>query len=391
MGKRIRLASFLFAYFLSWFALSQSTNVTGQSQKTRLILTAVPFLTITPDTRSAGMGEVGVATPADADALFWNPAKLPFSANDASLSLSFTPWLKASNSGITLTYLHGYKKLGELDAVGGALTYFNLGNLQFTNNQGNVIQDFQPVEFAINIAYARKLSERLSMGVGARFIYSNLSGNFSNTASNINDTQPGISGSVDLSVYYINDKIQFSGRNASFALGANISNVGFKMSYNRQEGSYLPTNLRLGSSMTVDLDTSNSLTVSLDFNKLLVPTPGGSAPNVSALSALITSFYDAPSGLSEELKEVIINFGAEYWYNKLLALRTGYFHESAEKGNRQYFTLGFGIRYQKLGFDFSYIIVANQESQQTNPLEDTFRVSVLWNLPESANNANTTF
>lgn len=371
---------------ISNVVLGQSTQIQGQEQGGRPIITAVPFVSIAPDARSAGMGDAGVAISADANANYWNPAKLAFLEEEFGASLSFTPWLQKIVGDMSITYLSGYKKLTKNQAVGFSMRYFDLGSIDFTDANRNIIAEFNPREFTFDATFAMKLSQRFSIAGTGRFIHSNLSGNIT-TGPNSNDTRPGNTAAVDLSAYYVNKDITLGSYTSELAFAANISNIGFKIAYSDDnQEDFIPTNLRLGTALTTDLDPYNKVTLAFDINKLLVPTPPllDSANNIIAgkstdrglFSGIFGSFSDAPDGFSEEIQELMYSVGVEYWYNNLFALRGGYFHENKNKGNRQYFTIGVGLRYQVFGLDFAYLIAKNRQ----NPLEDTLRFTLHVNL-----------
>ncbi|MFN0030567.1 MAG: type IX secretion system outer membrane channel protein PorV [Flavobacteriales bacterium] len=384
--------------FLAATSHAQLTVGNGDNERNpanllNTITTAVPFLGITPDSRSGAMGDAGVALSPDANSTFWNPAKLAFAEEDLEVSLSYSPWLRQLVNDMSLAYLSGYKKLNKNQSVGGSLRYFTLGNITFTDEVGTVIRDFKPAEFAIDCSFGQKFSEKLSGGIAIRFVNSNLTG-----GTNVNgaDSKPGISVPVDISMFYTNDDIEIAGKDARINLGANIANIGNKMRYtNSDQRDFIPTNLKLGSALTMSIDDYQDITLTLDFNKLLVPTPpryapGGDSlllgmdPDVGVATGIVQSFYDAPgyydtagnfekgSVLKEELREINIGGGFEYWYDKQFAFRTGYFFEHYTKGNRQFITLGAGLKYQVVNIDMSYLISTTQQ----NPLANTLRFSL---------------
>ncbi len=368
------------------FSRAQS-NPIGQD-RLRAITTAVPVLTVAPDARSAAMGDAGVAISPDANAPHWNPAKLGFVQNDISVSASYSPWLRNIVNDMSLSYLSGYKRLNETSAFSASLLYFNLGSIQLTDNNGNPLQDFRPKEYAVSLAYGLKLSDYLSLGLGGRFIHSNLSSGVSvGGGTGATTAKAGNSVAADLGIYYTRDLVM-GGRNYNLSLGGNLSNLGAKIGYTTpEEKDFIPTNLRLGTAFTMELDPYNKITLALDANKLLVPSPTGDrvedsirrAKNI--LNAVFTSFNDAPDGFSEEITEINISAGLEYWYDNLFAARVGYFYEDPNKGNRQYFSMGLGLRYQKFGIDAAYLI----PNDQNNPLAQTIRFSLHFNLePEPA-------
>ncbi len=375
-------------FLFSLALLLSSTFVKGQTitgQSGRAVTSAVPFLTITPDARSGAMGDVGVALSPDANANYWNPARLAFAKDRTGASLSYNPWLRNLVNDMFLAYLSGYHKLNDRQAFGLSLTYFNLGDIQFTTGPSSPGIEFQPREFAIQPTFSQKLSDNLSLGVGIKFVYSNLAGN---DPINGLDVKPGATAAGDVALYYTKD-LNLGGRDINLALGANISNLGPKLTYTTRENrEFIPTNLRIGTGITYNVDAYNKFTLAVDLNKLMVPTPadsiiygpGGTANTKSFLSGVFGSFSDAPDGFSEEMQEIGISAGLEYWYNNLFAVRGGYFHENRNKGNRKYFTLGAGIRYTKFGLDFAYLI----PRQQNNPLAETLRFTAHFTFGQEA-------
>jgi hypothetical protein len=373
------------------------------------ITTAVPFLMISPDSRAGGMGDAGVAVSPDANAIHWNPSKLAFAENDGEFSMSYSPWLRNLVPDMSLAYLAGYKRLNnKRSAVGGSLRYFNLGSILFTDINGQTIRDFKPAEFAIDMVFAQKFSERFSGGIAIRYINSNLTGGLSVQGAN---SKAGQSVAADVSFFYQNDRVQMGDKDATFAFGMNISNIGAKMSYSETAvQNFIPINLRLGPSFKVDLDEYNSIAFNMDINKLLVPTPpvylldennspiidpvtgnyavaSGRDPDVGIVNGMIGSFTDAPGNVSydddrnvvvesgsifrEEMREFNIAGGFEYWYAEQFAFRTGYFWEHYTKGNRKYFTLGAGVKYSIFTLDLSYLIANTQQSPLANTLRFT--------------------
>ncbi|OIP00108.1 MAG: hypothetical protein AUJ97_08085 [Bacteroidetes bacterium CG2_30_32_10] len=348
-------------------------NILNSQTTERPISATVPFLLIAPDARSGAMGDAGVSSSPDVYSQHWNPAKYPFTDKDMGFSISYNPWLRKLVNDISLTYLTGYKKFNENQVVSASILYFTLGNITFTTDQGTPIGDFKPNEFSIDLAYSRLLSDDLSAGIAGRFINSNLT---QGQDVNKQATKPGQSVAADVSVYY-HKKIKISKqKDATIAAGLNISNIGSKMSYTESKTfrDFIPTNLRLGPSIAFDIDQYNSLSFMIDLNKMLVPTPNDSGvPDVGLVSGMFQSFGDAPGGFKEELHEIMYSFGAEYWYNKQFALRGGYLYENKYKGNRKYFTLGAGLKYNIFGLDFAYLIPVETH----NPLENTLRFSLL--------------
>jgi hypothetical protein len=344
----------------------------------RVIQTAVPFLIIGPESRGGALGDAGAATSPDAVSMYWNPAKMAFLESNLGASVSYTPWLRALGvNDVFLSYLSGYYKIRKEDVIGVSMTYFSMGTIPFVDNQGQNYYDFNPNEFAFNVAYSRLLSENFSLGVGVRYFRSNLSGSIA--APSGQATRPANGASADVSAFYTKPLV-VGGNSANLAFGANISNIGPKVSYNQSSRDFLPTNLRLGTAFTLDLDLYNKITFTTDINKLLVPSDNEQAQVTPLFSGIFGSFTDAPGGFSEELNEIIYSGGVEYWYNDLFAVRGGYFHEHATKGNRKYFTAGVGFRYQKFGLDMAYLI----PRQQNSPLAETLRFSLLFDLGKEA-------
>lgn len=389
---RIKIALFICALLATIYATQAQVNVAGQDTSRRVITTAVPFLLIATDARAGAMGDAGVATSPDANATHWNIAKLAFIKDDIGFSLSYTPWLSKIINDMSLTYLTGYYKINKEQSVGLSLSYFDLGNIQFTDEFGEYLQNFNPREFSFSGSYARLLSENMSLGVTLKYIRSNLTGNvFSST----HDSQAGVSIAADIGWYWKKD----IGQNSNLALGATIKDIGNKITYsNDEQKEFIPTTLKFGGAYTLKLDPYNSLTFALDFNKLMVPTPPvyvvddngrviydqndkpqiarGQDPDRALLSGMFGSFTDAPDGASEELREIMIGGGLEYWYRDLFALRGGYFWEDYTKGDRKYFTMGLGLRYNIFGIDFAYLVPQRKE----HPLAETLRFSLYFNF-----------
>ncbi len=369
----------------------------------RVITTAVPVLTISPDSRASGMGDAGVATSVDPNATYWNAAKLGFVQHTYGASVSYTPWLRNITDDLGLSYLSAYRRLTPGSAFAVSLLYFNLGEINFRDQFNQPTGDFTPKEYALSASYGQKLSPYFGLGIAARFINSNLTGGNSNTGS---ATKPGRSAAVDLGAYYTRD-VNFGANTGNVSFGLNLTNIGGKITYTvADQKDFLPTNLRLGTAITYDLDPFNKITFAFDANKLLVPTPADvasagkpgatEAENVEAarlankairekgiVNAMFTSFNDAPGGASEELKEINLNAGVEYWYNDLLAVRGGYFYENPQKGNRQYLSMGLGLRYQVFGVDAAYLL----PNKKTNPLSNTIRISLVFNFDKAEESA----
>ncbi len=368
-------------------------DVLGQ-RKVNTITTAVPFLLIAPDARAGALGDAGVASSPDMNSMHWNPAKYAFMEQDMGISLSYTPWLRSLVPDINLSYLTGYRKLDELQTVAFSLKYFTLGDVNFTDEVGNYLGTVRPNEFALDVAYARILGDHLSGAIAARFIYSDLT---QGQMAGGMETQAGVALAADVAAYYQRE-LNWN-TPTQFAAGINISNMGNKISYTDEiNADFIPINLRTGTSLTFDLDGFNVISVMMDFNKLLVPTPpiyardengnvkidedgefvieSGRNPNRSVVAGMLGSFTDAPGGFQEELNEISISLGAEYWYDQQFALRAGYFHEHQSKGNRKYFTLGIGLKYNVFGLDFAYLVPVAQRS----PLENVLRFSLTFDF-----------
>lgn len=351
----------------------------------RIISTGVPLLIIAPDARSGAMGDVGVASTPDANSLHWNAAKLAFMQNKTGVSFTYSPWLRELVSDIELLYLGGYYKVNERSTLGASLTYFSLGSIDFFDQEGMATGTYKPNEFAMDLAYTMKLNENFSISLTGRYIRSDLT-----QGQNVGTTQTHAAnaGAADLGLYY--QKAIKAVRPSEYALGLQISNLGSKISYSdNMDSEFLPANLRLGGRYTTQLDQFNEISIMMDFNKLLVPTPpvyndstgaifAGMDPNVGVFQGAIQSFYDAPNGFKEEIQEISLSIGAEYWYNKVLALRAGYFYEAKNKGARQYLTLGAGIKYNVMGLDISYLIATS--ALNNNPLKNTLRVGLNFDL-----------
>jgi hypothetical protein len=350
------------------------------------IQSAVPFLTIAPDSRAGAMGDAGVATSPDINSQHWNPAKYVFIEGSGGVAISYSPWLRKLVNDINLAYLVGYKKLEDNQVVSGSLRYFSLGNIVFTNIFGQPDgRQFNPNEFAIDAAYSRLLTDKLSGAIAFRFTRSDLTGG---GFAGDTETKPGISYAADLAFYYTTD-IEVTDKDAVLSFGTNISNIGSKVSYSESsEKSFVPINFRLGGSLDMALDEYNRMAFTVDLNKLLVPTPpvysdtadnviiAGKDPDVPVAVGMLRSFYDAPglngSVLKDELHEITYSLGTEYWYRDQFAIRAGYFYEFADKGNRKFFTLGIGLKLNVFSLDFSYLV----PQAQNNPLANTLRFTL---------------
>ena len=351
------------------------------------INTSVTSQTIAPDARAAGMGDVGVATDPDVVSQYWNPAKYPFTISRAGVALNYTPWLRQLVSDIDLAYLVGYYRIGDYSAVSGSLRYFSLGEV-YTNSSmtGEDDMTINPYEMSLDVAYSLMLSEHFSISAGVRWIYSDLTYDYTE------DTSPGSAFAADISMYYQNYS-NLGPRECQLGLGLNVSNIGSKITFGGDDNSeFIPTNLRLGASLMIPIDEYNRFTIAADANKLLVPTypkqnEGESTEDytervqkdyydVSSISGIFKSFGDAPNGFKEELQEIQWSVGAEYIYNDKFALRAGYHHESENKGNRKYFTVGAGFRMNVFSLDAGYVIA----TAKSNPLDQTLRFSLSFDM-----------
>ena len=380
----------------SLFVICYTTRLYSQDNDGELnaIQTVVPFLTIAPDSRAGGMGDAGVATTPDTYSMHWNPAKFAFIDGKGGVGISYSPWLRNLVPDINIAYLTGYYRIDNKQVASASLLYSSLGDVPFTDDFGNLERTFKPNELAFDLGYSRIFAENFSGGIAFRFIYSNLTGgSYAGGAA----TKPGISFAADISGYYQKDITIFN-KDALLGFGLNFSNIGSKMSYSdAQTSDFIPMNMRLGSAGTINLDNFNKLTLTLDLNKLLVPTPpiyntdmeiiDGKDPNVSVPIAFFQSFFDAPGGFKEELREITLSFGAEYWYNNQFAIRAGYFNENETKGNRKYFTTGAGFRMKGFTIDFSYLmpLVQNHPLARTLRFSLAFDVSALNKVSPSSN------
>lgn len=346
---------------------------------------SVTSQSIAPDARAGGMGDVGAATDPDVASQFWNPAKYPFTISRAGVSLNYTPWLRQLVSDIDLAYLVGYYRIGDYSAVSGSLRYFSLGEV-FYGDTDDTQMTLNPYEMSFDVAYSIMLSEKFSIAAGVRWIYSDLTYNYSDTSS------PGSAFAVNLAAYYQN-YVNIGQRECQLGIGLDISNVGSKINFGGDENSeFLPANLRLGASLMVPVDEYNRFSIAVDANKPLVPTmpvkmDGESDEDfitrkqndyydVSPISGIFKSFGDAPGGFKEEMQEIRWSVGAEYVYNDKFSLRAGYHHESENKGNRKYFTVGAGFKMNVFSLDAGYVIA----TAKSNPLDQTLRFSLSFDM-----------
>ena len=376
------------------------------------ITTALPFMAITPDSRAGGMGDAGTALSPSSSSIYWNTSILSFSEKKSEISLSYTPWLRQLTNDIHLSYLSGYYKINKQHAIGGALRYFSLGEITFTDASGNVIRDDKPSEFELTGAYAFKLSDKLSIGVNGKFAYSNLTGGL--TVAGVN-TKPGVVGAADLSFSYYNDKVKFGKTKGVYTFATTLNNIGNKVAYSElSKRDFIPMNLKIGNSFLAKFDAYNDVVFSLDIQKLLVPTPAsynstpgsnlgdlmsGRTNDVGIINGMLQSFYDAPGVVAtdangdyiknpdgtyevvkgtrfkEEMAEINLAGGIEWWYNNTFAIRGGVFYESKNKGNRQFMNIGASLKYNMFGIDFSYLASLNgRQSPLANTLRFTLRL-----------------
>lgn len=357
-------------------------NLLAQGQ-TRPIVTGVPFLQVSADARASGMGDMGVATSADVYSQQWNAAKYPFSEDKLGIGLSYTPYLSSLSNDTGLLNLNFFNKINERSSYAFSLRYFGIGETVFKQNEDDLGQVMKPNELSFDGSYSLKLSEKFAMSVTGRYIRSDLKLQEADP-----DARAASSFAVDIAGYYQTPETAFKNFNGIWRGGFNISNLGPKLKYNGDASSesFLPANLKLGGGFDFIFDQDNTLATSIEFNKLLVPTPQNNQTNAEYQSAsfvkgAFNSFTDAPGGFSEEVKEVTWAVGFEYLYQKAFALRTGYFNESSEKGDRKFFTLGAGFKYKKVKFDFSYLAPA---SKQKTALDNMIRFSLSFNIAENA-------
>ena len=351
------------------------------------VYTAVTSQTIAPDARAAGMGDVGAATDPDVNSQYWNPAKYPFTISRAGVSLNYTPWLRELVNDMYLANLAGYYRIGDYSAVSGSLRYFNMGEVMMSSSQsGSNDMTINPYEMSVDLAYALMLSEHLSLSAGVRWIYSDLTYDYTS------ETSPGSAFAADIAAYYQN-YVDIGQRECQLGIGLNLSNIGSKINFGSTDNSeFIPTNMRLGASLMIPVDEFNRFTIAADANKLLVPTrpiqkDGESKVDydtrlqrdyydVSSIGGIFKSFSDAPGGLKEELQEVSWSLGGEYIYNDKFSLRAGYHHESETKGNRKYFTVGAGFKMNAFSLDAGYVIA----TAKSNPLDQTLRFTLTFDM-----------
>lgn len=398
------------------------SNVTDEQLQLNTITTALPFMSITPDSRAGAMGDAGTALSPNSTSVYWNSSSLIFSEETSEISISYTPWLRQLTNDIHLSYLSGFYKFGDRHALGGALRYFSLGEITFTDESGEYIREDKPAEFEITSSYAFRLGQKTSVGINGKFAYSNLTGGL--TVQGV-DTRAAIAGAADVSFTYYNDEAKIGGTKGVYTFATTLNNIGNKVSYSSlQSRDFIPMNLKIGNSFKAEFNKYNSLTFALDIQKLLVPTPpiylqddnnewfiaAGKNNDIGVISGMVQSFYDAPGRLAtdedgdylqnpdgsyqvakgtkfrEELSEINLAAGIEYWYNNFLAIRGGFFYEAPNKGNRQYFNVGAGLKYNKFGIDLSYLAALRRQS----PLANTLRFTLRFTLGESTKPTSST-
>lgn len=391
--RRITFVFFITLLFSNGIFYGQSGDFTtsGAELTENTLNYSVPFLTIAPDSRAGALGDAGVATSADINSIHWNPAKYSFMEKDFGLAVSYTPWLRNLVNDIYLAYLTGYYRLDKEQVISGSLLYFSLGEIMFKDEQGYDYGQHIPNEFSIDAAYSRKFGERFSGGVAFRYIRSDLTGGAFVSGT---ESKAGNAVAADVSMYYENPFFDVGNdQQMNYAFGLNIRNVGSKISYSDKKN-FIPTKLKFGGAATLRLDDYNSLMFTSELGKLLVPTPpiyerdengnfvedengdkiiaAGMDPDVSVTQGIFQSFYDAPGGFEEEMHEIKYSLGLEYWYQRVFAIRAGYFHEHESKGNRKYYTVGIGLKLNVFEADFSYVI----PKYQNHPLGNTMRFTL---------------
>lgn len=388
------------------------SGVTDNDLQLNTITTSLPFMAITPDSRAGGMGDAGTALSPSSTSIYWNTSILSFAKQKSEISMSYTPWLRQLTNDISLSYLAGYYKINKTHTVGASMRYFSLGEITFTDAQGNVLRDDKPSEFELTGAYAFRLGKRFSIGINGKFAYSNLTGGIPVAGVN---TKPGIVGATDLSFTYLNDEAKLGKIKGVYTSAITLNNIGNKVAYSElSRRDFIPMNMKIGNSFTVQNNSYNKLTFSVDLQRLLVPTPAkydlvdgqntlisGKPNDIGVIAGILQSFSDAPgtvlededgnyiqnedgtyavakwSRLKEELSEINIAAGVEWWYNEVFALRSGIFYESKNKGNRQFLNLGASLKYNAFAIDFSYLASLNGRQ---SPLANTLRFTLRFNI-----------
>ena len=369
---------------LLFVAISSAVNAQEKTDIFNPERNSVTSQTIAPDARAAGMGDVGAATDPDVNSQYWNPAKYPFCISRAGVAVNYTPWLRQLVNDMDLAHLAGYYRIGDYSAVSASLRYFSLGEVMTSQDAGAMTVN--PYEMSIDVAYSLMLSEKFSLAAAVRWIYSDLTYDYTD------DTTPGSAFGADLAFYY-NNYIMIGARECQLGIGLNISNIGSKITFGGSERSeFIPANMRLGAALMVPIDEYNRFTIAADANKLLVPTyplqeEGESGEDydrriqtdyydISSIAGIFKSFGDAPGGFKEELQEIRWSIGGEYVYNDKFSLRAGYHHESENKGNRKYFTFGAGFRMSAFSLDCGYVWA----TAKSNPLDQTLRFTLSFDM-----------
>ena len=410
------ISFFILTSSLSFYTFTQAPNGGSGANVSDLqlntITTSLPFMAITPDSRAGGMGDAGTALSPSSTSIYWNTSILSFAKQKSEISMSYTPWLRQLTNDISLSYLSAYYKINKTHTVGGSLRYFSLGEITFTDAQGNVLRDDKPSEFELTGAYAFRLGKKFSIGINGKFAYSNLTGGIPVAGVN---TKPGIVGATDLSFTYLNDEAKLGKIKGVYTCAITLNNIGNKVAYSElSRRDFIPMNMKIGNSFTVQNNSYNKLTFSVDLQRLLVPTPAkydiidgqntlisGKSNDIGVIAGMLQSFSDAPgtvlededgnyiqnedgtyaiakwSRLKEELTEINIAAGVEWWYNEVFALRSGIFYESKNKGNRQFLNLGASLKYNAFAIDFSYLASLNGRQ---SPLANTLRFTLRFNI-----------
>lgn len=388
--RAIRMSQWLvkglvcFSLLLGSIYAQAQISYDGVDGRTNAVNTAVPFLRISPNARSAAMGDAGIALSPDVNSVFWNLSQIPFTDKESGVTATYTPWLSEMANDVFLASIGAYHKIDDQQAVGVSFRYFDMGSIQLTDFQGEDQGRTHPREFSVDAGYARKLSEHWSLGLAFRFIHSNLASGVKQGDDGTYKAGTAFAG--DLSASYESMQKYSDDKAGTWRFGATLTNLGTKIAYteDKTDKYSIPSNLGIGGSYTYQINRKNSLALALDINKLLVPTPDtvdGNADGIpdyrqkSVVSGIFGSFGDAPGGFSEEFHELMYSTGVEYWYDNLFALRAGYYNEHKTKGDRKYVTVGFGLRYKMAGLDFSYLVPSGGGSEK-NPLSNTLRVSL---------------
>ena len=409
------ISFFIFTSSLSFFTFAQPNGGSGANDtdlQLNTITTSLPFMAITPDSRAGGMGDAGTALSPSSTSIYWNTSILSFAKQKSEISMSYTPWLRQLTNDISLSYLSAYYKINKTHTVGGSIRYFSLGEITFTDASGNVLRDDKPSEFELTGAYAFRLAKKLSIGINGKFAYSNLTGGMPIAGVN---SKAAVVGATDLSFTYYNDEAKLGKTKGVYTFAITFNNIGNKVAYSElSKRDFIPMNMKIGNAFTADFNSYNKLTFSIDLQRLLVPTPAkyefidgvntllsGKPNDIGIIAGMIQSFSDAPgtvskdengeyiknadgtykvekwSRLKEELSEINIAGGLEWWYNDVFALRSGVFYESKNKGNRKFLNLGASLKYNTLAIDFSYLASL---SGRGSPLSNTLRFTLRFNI-----------